>query len=70
MSRDEKKIITDEEKIMQLFKSHYIYIVEWSCRAKLKNGQHHHEKLKFDVGLTCLEFSLEGTLNVFFVFFD
>ena len=24
--------------------------------AKLKNGQHHHEKLKFDVGLTCLVF--------------
>ena len=23
-----------------------------SSRAKLKNGQHHHEKLKFDVGLT------------------
>ena len=22
--------------------------------AKLKNGQHHHEKLKFDVGITCL----------------
>ena len=27
--------------------------------AKLKNGQHHHGKLKFDVGLTYLAFSLE-----------
>ena len=34
--------------------------------AKLKNGQHHHKKLKFHVGLTCLVFSLEGTLNVVF----
>ena len=34
--------------------------------AKLKNGQHHHKKLKFYVGLTRLVFSLEGTLNVVF----
>ena len=32
--------------------------------AKLKNGQHHHGKIKFDAGLTCLVFSLEGSLNV------
>ena len=47
----------------------------------MKNGQHHHEKLKFDVGttflvfslelkfdvgITCLVFSLEETLNVVF----
>ena len=25
-------------------------------RAELKNGQHHHEKLKFDVAETCLVF--------------
>ena len=27
--------------------------------AKLKNGQHHQEKLKFDVGLTYLVLCLE-----------
>ena len=37
-------------------------------RTKLKNGQHHHEKLKFDFGLTCVVFSLEGTLNVVFLY--
>ena len=31
--------------------------------AKLKNGQNHHEKVKFDVGLTYLVFSLEGAQN-------
>ena len=25
-------------------------------KNELKNGQYHHEKLKFDVGLTCLVF--------------
>ena len=34
--------------------------------TKLKNGQHQHEKLKFDVGLTCLVFSLERNLNIAF----
>ena len=36
--------------------------------AKFKNGQHHHEKLRFNDGLTCLVYVLEGTLNnVFFL---
>ena len=32
----------------------------------MKNGQHHHEKLRFDVGVTCLVFSEGRTLNVVF----
>ena len=43
--------------------SHCVYEC-FTYMVILKNGQHHHEKLKFDLGLTCLVFSLEGTLNV------
>ena len=38
----------------------------WLVKVKLKNVQHHYEKLKCDVGVTCLVFSLEGILNVVF----
>ena len=35
-----------------------------TCWAKLKNSQHCHEKLKFDVDLSFLVLFLEETLNV------
>ena len=43
MLRDDKKMITDEKKLVQLFNDHYINIVEWSCGFK-------PEKVEFDIG--------------------
>ena len=43
MLRDDKKMITDKKKLVQLFNDHYINIVERSCGFKL-------EKLEFDIG--------------------
>ena len=41
--RDDKKIITDEKNLAQLFNDHYINIVERSCSIKT-------EKVEFDIG--------------------
>ena len=43
MLRHDKKIITVEKKLLQLFNDHYINIVERSCGIK-------PEKLEFDIG--------------------
>ena len=48
-----------------LRKNHDLIDDRW---AKLKNGKHHDEKLKFYVGLTCLVFYLKGALNVVFFY--
>ena len=43
MLRDDKKMITDEKKVVQLFNNHYINIVERSCGFK-------PEKVEFVIG--------------------
>ena len=43
MLRDNEKMIADEKKLVQLFKDHYINIVEWSSGVK-------PEKVEFDIG--------------------
>ena len=43
MLRDDKKMITDEKKLVQLFDNHYVNIVERSCGFK-------SEKVKSDIG--------------------
>ena len=43
MLRDDKKMIIDEKKLVQLFKDHYINIVEHSCGIK-------PEKVDFNIG--------------------
>ena len=60
MLRDDVKMITDEKKILQLFKDHYTDIVERSCGFKL-------EKEQLDIGSSnkngVLIFSLDKYKN-------
>ena len=41
----------------------FLLLESYDYWAKLKNSQHHHGKLKLDIGLTSLVFTLERTLN-------